>query len=163
MWGWDSTDLIWEATVHIDGPPTGRHTSPLYVLQFPDDFDFAPLQDLFEQRGFSQSDYQGVTIYSHKMDLATDWIIIGKLAIVNTAVIEKDHRLVLSTQLEAIQAVLDAYKGEAQSLVDNSTAKAIAERLGESAGAYIKVGSESCTVVDESPGGRLEKVTQHHK
>lgn len=137
-WGWDSTDLVWEATIRDDG-------APAYVLQFDEHFDFAPLKALFEQRGYSQSAYQDATIYSHEMDLAADWIRTGDLAIVNTAVQDDAHRLVLSTGLEEVQAILDG----STSLLDTTTIRAIAARLGESAGVSIKVGTEACLTVDQ--------------
>jgi hypothetical protein len=38
VWGWDSTDLLWEANIQGEG-------APLFALRFGDDFDFAPVLD----------------------------------------------------------------------------------------------------------------------
>jgi len=50
LWGWDSTDLLWEATITTAGGP------PVYVLRLPDDFDMDGLVARFEERGFARSE-----------------------------------------------------------------------------------------------------------
>jgi hypothetical protein len=144
-WAWDNTDLVWEATLEIETAP------PAYVLQFPADFDFGPLLALFDERGFSQSTYQGVTVYSHEMDLAAEWIRKSEFGILNTALLEEDQRLVLSSSLATVQAILDAQAGEAPSLADSASAQAIADRLGQAFAAIIAVGPASCQTFSGDP------------
>jgi hypothetical protein len=144
-WAWDNTDLVWEATLEIESAP------PAYVLQFPADFDFGPLLSLFDERGFSQSAYQGATVYSHEMELAAEWLRSSEFGILNTAVLEEDHRLVLSSSLAGVQAILDAQAGEAPSLADSASAQAVADRLGQVAAAIIDAGPESCLSFSENP------------
>jgi hypothetical protein len=144
-WGWDSTDLVWEATLEIETAP------PAYVLQFPADFDFGPLLALFDERGFSQSIYQGATVYSHEMDLAAEWMRKSEFGILNTALLEDDHRLVLSSSLPTVQAILDAQAGAAPSLADSASAQAVADRLGQAFAAIIAVGPASCQTFSMSP------------
>ena len=138
VWGWDITDLAWEITIESSGPP-------LYVLQFNKDFDLGPFLALLNEREFTTSEYQGVTVYSHEMSLKDEWLSkTGAFAILNTGVLEKENRLVLSAGIDNVHAVLDAYKGDDKSLTDDSAATATAEQLGEVASAIISSGPELC-------------------
>jgi hypothetical protein len=140
VWGWDSTDLAWEITLESEGSP------PLYVLKFADDFDFGPFLALLQEREFTSSEYQGVTIYSHEQDIQAEWLrSTAAFALLNTAVIEKERRLVLSSSVDSVYAVLDVFAGDAQSLADDENAQAIAGRLGEVAAAVIAAGPDTCT------------------
>ncbi len=137
-WGWDSTDLVWEASGHMTQYP------PFYVLQFPQDFDFAPLIAHLEERGFAPSQYQAATIYSHDMDPSQDWLRTTELGIVNTAVLEEEKMLIISSGLEGVQTILDAGQGEAKSLADNPANLAAIEGLGQVAAAFMALGSDAC-------------------
>jgi hypothetical protein len=142
-WGWDSTDLAWEITLENEGSP------PLYVLQFADDFDFGPFLARLEEREFTRSEYQNVPIYSHKQDLKADWLrTTGAFALLNTAVIEKEKRLVFSGSLDNVHTVLDVFGGKATSLAEDGNAQAIAKRLGEVAAAVIAAGPDNCKRYD---------------
>lgn len=66
LWGWDTTDLLWEAT--LNGP-----FPPIYVLKVRSDLDLSPVMAHFTSRGFSASAYQGATVYAHPVDLTVDW------------------------------------------------------------------------------------------
>lgn len=44
-WGWDATDLLWEAYIDSNGPP-------VWILRFRKDFDFAPVLAHLEARQF---------------------------------------------------------------------------------------------------------------
>lgn len=136
-WGWDNTDLVWETNGIASGPP-------FYVLQFPKGFDFAPLIARLEERGFSQSEYQGATIYSHDMNLKEDWIRTTEMGILNTAMLEDEKILMMSTKLETVQTLLDTYRGDARSLVDSSAVEASVEALGQVAAALIATGVKAC-------------------
>lgn len=137
-WGWDSTDLVWETTLDIsDGPPAN-------VLKFRSDFDFGSLKALYVKRGFSTDSYRGATIYSHSLDLntlASDWVGGGPLSAANTAVIEGDNLLILSTSLPVVHALLDVRAGAAQSLASDPGFSAVAAQLGTVASAEIGQGS----------------------
>ena len=138
IWSWDSTDLVWEATIEVGSAP------PAYVLQFPQDFDFAPLLALFDERGFSQNEYQEVTIYSHEMDLGAEWMRKSEFGILNTAVLEGEKRLALSAAIEGVRAILDVQKGGAKALIEDPAVEATAERLDQVASAFISSGVDAC-------------------
>jgi hypothetical protein len=137
-WSWDSTDLVWEVSLERGSAP------PAYVLQLRDDFDFGPLLELFEERGYGRSERQGVTVFSHDMDLEQEWVRKSEFGILNTAVMVDERRLVLSSALEGVQAIVDVIEGGARSLAEDPAAAATAERLGEVAAAYLSAGPTAC-------------------
>jgi hypothetical protein len=143
-WAWDTTDLVWEATVFTEGPT-------IYALKFRDDFDLAPILALFDERGFSQGEYQGVPIYSHEMDFEADWLRATEFAILNTAVLEDEKMLILSPSIEDVRLVLDTYLGEVASLADNEAIQATASHLGEVAAAIIGPGVSTCLSFSANP------------
>lgn len=99
-WGWDITDLLWETSLTLDGPP-------LYVLRFRDDFDFASALALLDERGYTQLDHGGVTVYSHPLDLTLDWIRTTELAIFNIAYLPEEKIFVLSSGQQGVLDTLD--------------------------------------------------------
>ena len=129
-WGWDSADLDWETHVSISLPPG-------YVLKFQDGFDLASVLNRFKDRGFSKSVYNGMPIYSHKVEVHLDWLRATELSIVNTAVIADANLLILSVSPDNIRAMIDAYQGDAPSLAEDSAVQALVHRLGNVAQAFI--------------------------
>jgi hypothetical protein len=150
-WTWDTTDLVWEVTLETDGPPT-------FVLQLRDDFDLAPLLNLFKERGFSQTEHRGATIYSHELDLTAEWLRTTELAIVNTAVLEEEKRLILSSSIENVKTIVSVHEGDVGSLADYQAAQATVERLGQVAAAVIGVGTDTC--LGFSPNRLIEMMGQ---
>lgn len=139
MWGWDATDLVWEANFWLPD------SAPIFILQFPQDWDFAPLLALFDERGFEQSEYQGVSIYSNEQYLNAEWFrSVTTFAVLNTAVIPQESRLVLCAQAKEVRAVLDVYQGKADSLADDSAAQSVVGRLGAAYAAFVVTGAEAC-------------------
>ncbi len=136
-WGWDSTDLVWEASTEV--------STTVYVLKFRDDYDFVPMLTLFDQRGYAKSDHLGKTIYSHALDPAADWLKSTDLAILNAAVIPDDNVLILSLSGEAVSAVLDVRTGQTTSLVDDHSIQSVIKQLGGAATAYLSRGAAACT------------------
>jgi hypothetical protein len=137
VWGWDTSDLNWEAELRLDGPP-------VYVLKLRSDFDLDPVRERFVEREFTQEKYEGIVIYSHLLDLQLDWIRTGGLSIVNTAILEKEQVLVLSSNVEQVQAVLDVYSGEEDSLADDKDIQSLTKQLGTVASLAIGSGEETC-------------------
>jgi hypothetical protein len=140
LWGWDSTDLLWEA-----GAALGDDW--VSILRFRDDFDFAPLLALFAERGFSQGEYRGVTIYSHEKSWKLDWVVND--AILNAAVLPQVKVLILSREIGNVRDVLAAYQGAITALWDDGEVQATAGRLGEVAAARILTtgGTNLCPTV----------------
>jgi hypothetical protein len=130
LWGWDSTDLDWEAGV-------SRTFGPGYVLKFRDGFDFTPVIARFEERGFTASVYQGVTIYTHELDVEKDWLLGTEFSILNTAVLADESMLFMSIGLSNVQSMLDAYHNRSASLADDPVVRATASRLGEVGAAVV--------------------------
>ena len=143
-WGWDSTDLVWEITLTRESQP------PAYVLRFRDDFDFAAILTHFDERGFTQSQYNGATIYSHEMDLKADWLRQTEFAILNTAVLAGDKVLALSTSIDSVKAILDARRDRGRSLAGDEAFSAAADRLGEVAAAALSRSAEVCADLAQS-------------
>ncbi len=147
-WGWDSTDLVWEITLTRDAPPA-------YVLRFRDNFDFALITRRFNERGFTQSQHNGATIYSHEMDVKADWLRQTEFAILNTAVLADDKTLILSTTIDNVKAILDARRDRGRSLAGDEAFSATADRLGEVAAATLSRSAEVCASLAQVVPARL--------
>jgi hypothetical protein len=130
LWGWDFADLEWEAQV-------SRTFGLGYVLKFRDDFDFTPVVARFEERGFTASVYQGVTMYTHELDVEKDWLLGTEFSILNTAVLADESMLFMSIGLSAVQSMLDAYHNRSASLADDPVVRATVSRLGEFGAAVV--------------------------
>lgn len=143
-WGWDSTDLIWETMLMYDGAP------PAYVLRLRDDFDTTAIVRRFDERGFTQSQHNGATIYSHEMDLTADWLRLTEFGILNTAVVADEKTLVLSTSIDNVKAIVDAYRDQSRSSGGETAFQAIADRLGEVAAAALSRAEVVCRSLNEA-------------
>jgi hypothetical protein len=129
-WGWDSTDLRWEAMFSVENAP------PVYLLRFRDDFDFAPVLERFEERGFTQTTMDEATLYSHAMDLSRQWLRTTEFAILNTAFLKDEKLFVLSSSADGVATVLDGLADHA-SLANLSTVRSVAAALGEVGAAIL--------------------------
>jgi hypothetical protein len=134
QWGWDTTDLLWEATIQGEGPPA-------FVLRLRDDFDMGKLQDRFETRGFVREDQNGAILYTHDLDLTVDWRT--ELGVFNAAVLPEEHILIHASSPEALQPVLDAYSSGAN-WRGLSIPTALAAALDDPLAAILLPGPEVC-------------------
>jgi hypothetical protein len=137
-WGWDSSDLDWEAS-------TQGHAPSVSVLHFRDGFDLAPVAAQFDARDFSSSDYGDAVIRSHDLKTGSAWIGTTNFGILNTAFLDDGRTLVLSSSLDALKAALDArlvmtYRAE--------PAAVVAGALGEPLSAGIEIGPDACRAYD---------------
>lgn len=137
VWGWNTADLEWEASFWISSLPG-------YVLKFQQDFSFAPIIARFEERGFNKSVYQGIPVYSHELDLGLDWLRAAEFSILNTAVIEETHMLVMSGDQDIVLTMIDAYQDRSDSLADKSDVQAVVSRLDDPLAAFVS--SDPCSV-----------------
>ena len=137
VWGWDSTDLDWELSTSSDA-------SPVFVLKFRQDFDFAPVLARFTEREFTASTHQGTTIYSHPMDIKATWLRATEFSILNTAVLPDKGMFVLSSSLDQVTATLDSMAQSSESLADLDAARLTAQTLGDVAAAFLAVGADTC-------------------
>ena len=139
LWGWRSSDLQWEANF------TDGTAMSVYVLKLAPGFEFGALVSLFEQRGFTETESHGVTVYSHPLDFGAEWMAKSELAIVNTAMVAEDGLLILSSSAAALDAALSAYRSEIPSLSANAAAQGLADRLQGVASAILVMGSGACS------------------
>lgn len=145
QWGFDKTDFAWEANV------ISRVLPPMYVLKFRVGFDFEPLIALFRKREFEQTEVHGAKLFTHELDLSAEWVRVAELGIHNTALIPEEHLAILSSSPRAVEAMLQTRQGELASLLGNSAAVATVNRLGETAGAVLLLGVDTCLGFTQSP------------
>ena len=137
-WGWDTSDLDWEASLQGDGPPVA-------VLRFRHGFDLDPVAGHMDARGFSTTDYGDAVIRSHDLATAGGWVGTTNFGILNTAFLGDGHTLVLSSSVDALKAALDArnvmtYRAE--------PAFVVAGALGDPLSAGIEIGPDACHAFD---------------
>lgn len=135
QWGWDTTDLLWEATVQGEG-------APVFVLRLRDDFDMESLPARFEGRSFEKAEHAGALVYTHRLDLTVDWRT--ELAVFNAAVLADEKILIHSSDASAILPVLDAHAGAAN-WQNNSGVLSVAAAFGPTSAALIASGPQVCT------------------
>lgn len=145
QWGFDKTDLAWEANILT------RELPPMYVLKFRSGFDFEPLIALFQRREFVQIEVHGATLFTHELDLSAKWVRVAELGIHNTALIPEEHLAILSNSPGAVEVLLQTRQGELSSLSENPAAVATVNRLGETAGAMLLLGVDTCLGFTQSP------------
>jgi hypothetical protein len=143
-WGWDTTDLAWEAEIDSGSG------LPAFVLRLRDDLDLAPLQARFDARGFSRETYAGATVRSHPFD-GSDWLRGSDPSIVNTAILPDGHTLVISGSLDAVHAALDAAAGRQPWEVAGSSAGQALQALGSPWAATVAPGLDACLRVFVPP------------
>jgi hypothetical protein len=137
VWGWDTADLEWEARLIMSSPPS-------YILKFREDFSFAPIISRFEERGFEKRIYQGIPIYTHKLDINLEWLRATEFSILNTAVIEDAHMLVMSINPDFVMTMIDAYQDRSDSLADKPDVQAVVSRLDDPIAAFVS--GDPCSV-----------------
>ena len=137
-WGWDSTDLVWETYLTLDGPPT-------WVLRFRDDFDFAPVLARLDEREYTTSIHEGVTVYSHELDLTEDWIRSSEFSVMNIAYMEAENSFILASAPEAVTGVLDLIALGA-TMVNQPAMRSVAAAMGEVGAAILA--PDGCAMLD---------------
>ena len=145
MWGWDASDLDWEAQL------IGSELPPIYVLKLRDDFDFSPVAAGFTERGFVQSDSHGALLFSHSMDPSQSWLRTTELSILNTAYVAGERLMVLSSSPVAVQQCLAAWAGDIESLDEDPFEAAAVEHLGAVDSAIALGGLGECIRFTPNP------------
>jgi len=145
QWGFDKTDLAWEANVNT------RELPPIYCLKFRPGFDFEPLIALFLEREFVSEQVHGATLFTHELDLSAEWARVAELAIHNTALIPEERLAILSSSPEALKVLLLTRQGELAALSETPAAVATVDRLGEAAGAMLLLGLDTCLGFTQNP------------
>jgi hypothetical protein len=108
-WGFDPADADNEVTIDL-----GDDLPPVVQFVFVSDFDASPLMAHFDARGFERSERPFGTVFSHELDLQSDWG--GFAPAFANAAIERDRRvLLLSASSESLDRVLDVWETTAPS------------------------------------------------
>ena len=139
-WGWDSTDLLWEAEAEWE-----MVTDSVHLLQFRHDFDFSPLHQLLAERGFAASDYRGVTIYSVPLSQNAAWHYRSHLAH-HTFAFLPGGLVVMAPTSAAVQGALDAGALEGEALAAQADLAPLLPELAQMMAVEVQVGRETCAV-----------------
>ncbi len=139
-WGWDSTDLLWEAEAEWQ-----KTSDSVHVLQFRRDFDFAPLHALLAERGFAAGDYRGVTIYNVPLTEHADWHYRSHLAH-HTFAFLADGLVVMAPTPAAVKGALDAGGPEGEALAAQADVAPLLPELAQMMAVEVQVGRETCAV-----------------
>lgn len=137
-WGWDSTDLTWEAQIITSGPPA-------FVLRFRDDLDLDPFIGLLDVREFESRPFGDATLRSHELDLRSDWTRTTDLAIQNVAFLPDGHTVAMSGSPDVLEAVLETGATSTPGSVAASPAGQVAAGLDEPVSAAIEMGPGACS------------------
>ncbi len=135
-WGWDTTDLVWE----LQG--LSLDTGDFYILKLSEHFDIEGLADALDEKGFVLREYEGFPVYSFNQSMSA--LRTTGFDIRNTAIVQGDGLLILSTHEENIKKVLDVCSGKAKSLLDSPYIEGMTDPLRGSAGVHIYAGLDIC-------------------
>ena len=135
-WGWDSTDLAWEAALFGDA-------GPVSVLRFREDLDLGPFIDRLDEREFDERIGERAIIRTHAMD-SEPWLPTTDLGILNIAILPDGRTLVMASDPERLELALAATGDErGAGLIDTLT-----KGDGVIHSAFIEFGLETCTNYD---------------
>jgi hypothetical protein len=142
VWGWDSTDLAWEATYEQ------KDSAPLVVLQFRAGFDMTKLAARYEAFKFAKEDLgAGVVLNSTALRADTEWSRKTELALANSALDAKQRRLIVSPDAQRVKDALAGVKTKSGRASEASTRRSIAA-LGNTMGAYWVFAPKNCELTD---------------
>ncbi|UCF10561.1 MAG: hypothetical protein JSW65_02505 [Candidatus Bipolaricaulota bacterium] len=144
-WGWDTTDLAWEAYVI-----TGR-LPPFYLLRLRDHVSFDTIATHFVEKGFVQTESHGVTVFHHDIVPGEDWLRTTEISILNTAYLPGERLLVLSSFPGGVEVVIRTLEGELASLQGDPYAVAAVTHLGEPFAAILLAGLGECLRFPPNP------------
>ncbi|MGH2428629.1 MAG: hypothetical protein ACRDGV_07035 [Candidatus Limnocylindria bacterium] len=137
-WGWDAADADWEASATLaDG-------TSVALVQLWSGFATDELLALFAERRYVESRVSGATIYTVERDLFIDWQTDSDTAMLNVGVTEDTRRLVMSESVPAIEAVLAAAAGEAESVDELADVTQSGAQLAGAAAIEIRIGGSPC-------------------
>ena len=102
-WGWDTSDLAWEAMLNLDDE------APLYILQFRANFDMSALAERYRAYQFNERVLDnGITVFTSTVNIKAAWISGSELALRNSALDVKQHRLIVTSGDAGIAAAFAA-------------------------------------------------------
>jgi len=143
-WGWDYSDLLWEASGNFE-----RLIEEIFVQQLRSNFDFENLTNNLPTKGYSTSVYQGFDIYSVPIETVTDWQNSNPLAFRTIAILQDEGLLIMSPDIESVWRAIDALNGNETALGDNPLIKRGVFKLIGMFSVRIDLGAETCTKFGE--------------
>lgn len=141
-WGWDTTDLSWDAQILTSG-------APAHVLRFRDDLDLELFTSLLDEREFESRPHGDAVIRWHDLDLRSDWIRTTELAIQNVAFLPDGHTVVASGSPDVLESILDAASSSTGSTA-GSPAGQVAASLEMPISAAIELGLNACAAYSDT-------------
>ncbi len=152
LWGWDSSDLVWEAEAQF-----ASLIDYLNILRLRPNFDLEALADLLLEREFTPVAYEGITIYSMALTEEVDWYNISPLSIHYIAIFPDEDILIMSPVIESVQKTIDTMRGQQPAIWDDPLVKRAAFQLVGMAAVELQRGIESCEYYSagNSDKGRL--------
>jgi hypothetical protein len=141
-WGWDGSDLFWDAQLATSG-------APLYVLRFRDDLDLGFFEARPDERGFRPSEHQNARVWSHDLDVGADWFGSTDLAVRDTALLPDGHTVLMAGAPEAPRAALDA-AAMPQGSVEVDDLSRMALSLERPTSAIIEIDPTACAAYAEA-------------
>lgn len=133
-WGWDSTDLDWEAEILAEQGRT-------HVLRFRDGFDLDPVLERFNEREFSTEEVPGGTLRSHELSVEEDWLRATDFAITNSVVLDDGRTLLASIEQGPLLATLEELADQGAKTPELLGA---VDALSGASAAIISTGSGTC-------------------
>jgi hypothetical protein len=98
VWGWDASDLEWEATL-------GAGEAPLYAVKFSPGVDLPALFARYRALDFAESELPHGLLFSHEIALGADWVQT-ELAFSNSAFLPEARIGLFSGSGEQLTALL---------------------------------------------------------
>lgn len=148
-WGWDSTDLLWEAAAHFE-----QMTASVHILRFRDDYDFSVVTSHLQQSSeYDQIEIDDTLIYAAPLTTQAEWHDRSPLAHHNMAVLADEHLLIMSPVAESVQAVLAVRYGRQPALSTIPTISQTMPQLVGLAGVDLYIGQATCEQFNPSYQG----------
>jgi len=145
-WGWDSTDLLWEAQAH-----RLWLTESVFILRFRDDFDFAPLYALLRERRFLTTSHRGRTVHAVPLGRNPDWHYRSHLAHHALAIIPDEKLLIMAATPDPIHHVLAVRAGADSALLDQPAVVRALDPLRDHAAVEMHLGTNICRRFGRGP------------
>ncbi len=139
LWGWDSTDLLWEASGQAEDLLETAH-----VLRFRPGYDFEPLVNQLIQMEFERLSHQGLTIFSFPLAKTPDWHFRSNLAQHNVALIPEEGLAIFAPVPGGVEQILNVYRGLSTSLADEQLVQLVAGDLASLAAVDMRIGERVC-------------------
>jgi hypothetical protein len=144
-WGWDTTDLDWEARVIAGRLP------PYYLLKLRDHVTFDAIATHFVEKGFVQTASHGTTVFHSDLGSGEDWLRTTEISILNVAYLEDEHLLVLSAFAGGVDAVLAARAGDLPAADGDQFLAAAVDHLDDPFAAILLAGRGECLRFTPNP------------